>query len=146
MHIEEIDRDKRAQALKLVLDVFMQYEAPDYAAEGIDTFVNFLHDESQIDALEMLGAYDGEKIVGAIATRGNGSHISLLFVDGALHRQGIGRQLFAEVLRRSPAQSISVNSSPFAVEAYRRLGFTPTGGEQVRDGIRFTPMLYHRAA
>ena len=37
MHIEEIDRDKRAQALKLVLDVFMQYEAPDYAAEGIDT-------------------------------------------------------------------------------------------------------------
>ena len=146
MHIEEIDRNKRAQALKLVLDVFMQYEAPDYAAEGIDTFVNFLHDESQIDALEMLGAYDGEKIVGVIATRGNGSHISLLFVDGALHRQGIGRRLFAEVLRRSPAQSISVNSSPFAVEAYRRLGFTPTGSEQVRDGIRFTPMLYHRAA
>ena len=146
MHIEEIDRDKRAQALKLVLDVFMQYEAPDYAGEGIDTFVNFLHDESQIDALEMLGAYDGEKIVGVIATRGNGSHISLLFVDGAFHRQGIGRQLFAEVLRRSPAQSISVNSSPFAVEAYRRLGFTPTSGEQVRDGIRFTPMLYCRAA
>jgi GNAT superfamily N-acetyltransferase len=146
MRIEKIDREKRTEALKLVLDVFMQYEAPDYAAEGIDTFVNFLHDESQIDALEMLGAFDGEKIVGVIATRGNGSHISLFFVDGALHRQGIGRQLFAEVLRRSPAQTISVNSSPFAVEAYRRLGFTPTGSEQVRDGIRFTPMLYHRVA
>ena len=38
--------------------------------------------------------------------------------------------------------SITVNSSPYAVEVYRHLGFTPTGGEQNIDGLRFTPMKY----
>ena len=63
-----------------------------------------------------------------------------------LHRQGIARALFSAVrdfCRTDPAVSrITVNSSPYAVEIYRRLGFTATDAERVTDGIRFTPMTY----
>ncbi len=35
---------------------------------------------------------------------------------------------------------ITVNSSPYAVEVYHKLGFKDTAVEQISDGIRFTPM------
>ncbi|WP_334295796.1 GNAT family N-acetyltransferase [Clostridioides difficile] len=35
---------------------------------------------------------------------------------------------------------ITVNSSPYAVEVYHKLGFKDTAVEQIVDGIRFTPM------
>ena len=37
---------------------------------------------------------------------------------------------------------MTVNSSPFAVEIYQKLGFHALSGEQLADGIRFTPMKY----
>ena len=64
----------------------------------------------------------------------------------ASHRQGIARALFSALrdhCRTAPdTPRITVNSSPYAVEAYRRLGFRATGGERTVDGIRFTPMEY----
>ncbi len=142
LRIEKIGIEKRKEALELVLDVFMQYEAPDYTEEGVATFTSFICDESKMNALEMYGAYDHGKIAGVVATRNNGNHIALFFVDGKLHGQGIGRKLFAEVLRHSTADVITVNSSPFAVEVYQKLGFTATDREQLTDGIRYTPMAY----
>jgi len=38
-------------------------------------------------------------------------------------------------------EGLTVNSSPNAVPAYIRMGFSPTGPEEVRNGIRFTPMI-----
>ena len=38
MGIREIAEPDRTEALSLVLDVFMAFEAPDYGEEGIDTF------------------------------------------------------------------------------------------------------------
>jgi len=35
---------------------------------------------------------------------------------------------------------MTVNSSPYAVDIYRRLGFHAISEEQLTDGIRFTPM------
>ena len=42
VQIELIPSEYLAQALTLVLRVFMQFEAPDYTPEGIQTFQNFL--------------------------------------------------------------------------------------------------------
>ena len=39
-------------------------------------------------------------------------------------------------------QVFTVNSSPYAVEVYRHLGFVPTDDEKSVDGLRFTPMQY----
>lgn len=126
-------------ALSLVERVFLQFEAPDYAPEGIETFLAFLHTPSEIEALTLYCAYEKEDIVGVIATRGN-SHIALFFVDAAHQQQGIGRALFQAATSTCKSDLMTVNSSPFAVEIYRKLGFEPISAEQCRDGIRFTPM------
>lgn len=142
MRIEEISEKDREKALELVLSVFMQYEAPDYSEQGIQTFKDFIHNQESIDTLKIYCAYIDNEIAGVIATRNNGNHIALFFVDGKYHRQGIGRKLFEYILQRSTGEKITVNSSPYAVEVYKKLGFKPDSGEQIIDGIRFIPMAY----
>ena len=139
VQIERIAPEHLAQALTLVLRVFMQFEAPDYAPEGIKTFQDFLHDEEEISALTFYGAIVEDDLVGVLATRGN-SHIALFFVESCLQGQGIGRALFAEAKKACGSDAMTVNSSPFAVEIYKKLGFHALSEEQERDGIRFTPM------
>ena len=142
MRLEEIGSDKREEALALVWKVFMQYEAPDYSEEGIATFKAYIADDEKMRSLAIYAAFEDEKIVGVIATRNEGNHVSLLFVDGKMHRRGIGRHLFSMVLRNSTADRITVNSSPYAVAFYHKLGFVDLDSEQIKDGLRYTPMLY----
>lgn len=142
MRIEEISGNDREQALKLVLSVFMEYEAPDYSEQGIQTFKDFIGNREAIDCLKIYGAYLDDELVGVIAARNHGNHIALFFVDGRHHQKGIGRKLFEYALEKSTGNKITVNSSPYAVEVYKKLGFVPDSGEQVVDGIRFTPMTY----
>ncbi|MEA4988292.1 MAG: GNAT family N-acetyltransferase [Anaerovorax sp.] len=142
MIIEKLNFENREKALGLVLSVFMQYEAPEYSEQGIKTFKDFIKSEESINGLELYGAFKGEEIVGVIATRNNGNHISLFFVYGKYHRQGIGRKLFETVIKESTAPKITVNSSPYAVEVYKKLGFVPDSEEQLADGLRYIPMTY----
>lgn len=140
--LKKIDADDREKALALVLAVFMQYEAPGYSAEGIETFKNYINDKESIDGLEIYGAFLDGEIAGVIATRSSGNHISLFFVDSKYHRQGIGKKLFEFVSEKSTGKQMTVNSSPYAVEVYKKLGFLPDSDEKIDQGIRFTPMTY----
>ena len=133
-------------ALDLALDVFMQFEAPDYSPQGIETFQQFLKNPEAVSALRVYGAYEDERLVGMLATRGeDGSHIALFFVDAAFQGRKIGRALFELALSNCRSDRMSVNSSPYAVHIYEHLGFTAVCGEQLTDGIRFTPMRYVKA-
>ena len=64
----------------------------------------------------------------------------------AYHRRGIGKKLFDSMRRDYAHPVFTVNSSPYAVEVYRHLGFVPTDEEQSADGLRFTPMQYSAQA
>lgn len=141
LHIEQIPQEYLAQALALVDRVFMQFEVPDYPPEGTKTFRAFLHDPDAIAALTFYGAIVDDDLVGVLATRGN-SHIALFFVEPCFQRQGVGRALFAAAREACMSDVMTVNSSPFAVEIYQKLGFHALSGEQLADGIRFTPMKY----
>lgn len=146
MKIEQINLENRQKALELVLSVFMQYEAPEYSEQGIKTFKDLINSKESIDGLELYGAFKGEEIVGVIATRNDGNHIALFFVDGKYHRQGIGKKLFETVIKESTEEKITVNSSPYAVEVYKKLGFVSDSDEQLTDGLRYTPMTYLKRA
>ena len=128
--------DETQSALQLVWEVFQEFESPDYTQEGINEFYKSIHDENYISMLTMYGAFLSGELVGVIATRNNGRHIALFFVDGKYHRQGIGKQLF-EAVR---TDKMTVNSSPYAVVIYRKLGFKAVDDEQSVNGLRFTPM------
>ncbi len=149
MRIRKLFEKDLPVALDLVWSVFLCYEAPEYTQEGADVFRDFIAPDSikrMTDGgiLRFWGAFDGRRIVGVIALRGI-SHISLLFIDSAYQQQGIARALFEEAKREiagEDCREITVNSSPYAVGFYERLGFTPLGPEQEKQGIRFTPMTY----
>lgn len=142
MVIKKLIQPDLDEALKLVLNVFMIFEAPDYIDEGIITFQNCINNHEFIDNLDMYGAFEKDQLVGVIATRNEGNHIALFFVDGKYHKREIGRQLFEQVVKNSSSNKITVNSSPYAIEIYHRLGFVDTNTEQLVDGMRFTPMEY----
>ena len=127
------------EALALIERVFMVFEAPEYSEEGIKTFLTFIRDANAVSALTFYGAFEEDLVRGVLATRGS-SHIALFFVDAAHQNRGIGRALFSAAWNACRADGMTVNSSPYAVEIYRRLGFEPVSGEQLRDGIRYTPM------
>ncbi len=146
MEIRECSPKERPRALALALDVFMQYVAPDYSSEGVETFRTFVGGTEAMESLAIYGAFDGEMLAGMIATRNNGGHITLFFVDSRYHRRGVGRALMQKVIDLCPDDVITVHSSPYAVPVYEKLGFCAICEERLNDGIRYTPMKYLRKA
>ena len=141
MEIRELACSEFDTALQLAWTVFQKYESPDYSEEGIQAFWDFIHDKDYIKMLRIYGAFENRNMIGMLATRSSGSHIALFFVDGMYHRKGIGRQLFEKACSDNISGTITVNSSPYAIEVYHNLGFADTDIEQVTDGLRYTPMV-----
>lgn len=146
--IREMIKEELKDVLKLIKTVFMEFEAPDYSQEGVQTFLNFIELDSiqkMIDDgnLKCWVCLKDKKIVGVMASR-NQSHICMLFVDKTYHKMGIAKQLFEEfsqdVKRNSAKRLLTVNSSPYAVGFYHKVGFKDTDNELEKDGIRFVPM------
>ena len=146
--IRTIKEKEWEEAMDLAWDTFILYEAPEYSKEGITSFKNFVRDpilktlyiEGKYD---VLAAFNNNIIVGVIGVR-NETHISLLFVDSEYHRKGIARRLvkktFERTYERYGKREMTVNSSPYAVGFYHKMGFVDTDIEQTTDGIRYTPM------
>ena len=128
-------------ACDLVWQVFCRFEAPEYSQEGIAEFQKTLENMDALRHMPFYGAFHGGELVGVLAMR-EPRHISLFFVKEAWHRQGVGRLLFDAMRRDYAEETFTVNSSPYAVEVYRHLGFVPTDTEQITNGIRYTPMRF----
>ena len=139
--VRRLNADEIQSALDLTWEVFLQFEAPEYSKEGIDFFRASLDDEERTRALKFYGAFDGDQLVGTLCMR-EPQHIGGFFVKADHHRKGIGRALFETMRRDYDKQEFTVNSSPYAVKVYERLGFEATDTEQVVNGLRFTPMIY----
>jgi GNAT superfamily N-acetyltransferase len=150
MEIRLLTPEEIPTAIDLVWAVFDEFEVPDYSPEGVEEFRKSVN---QVTITEMLdhgvmriwGCKVNGQLAGVIAMRGT-NHISLLFVRKEFHRQGIARSLFNIVVKECRKQDgidrITVNSSPYAVEVYHRLGFVDTDPEKTTNGIRFTPMEF----
>ena len=117
------DKTIQQQALNLALNVFMEFEAPDYPDEGIEEFKRSLQNPSYIDNLCYYVAIEQEEIVGMLSTRNNGSHIALLFVNGQWQRKGIGRELIEFAMKDCNGSTMTVFSAPFAHGFYKKAGF-----------------------
>ena len=142
MEIKKISTEEISEAMKLVWDVFQEFEAPDYSSEGINTFKEFIDGQLTNLTIELYGAFEEDALLGVIATRSEGSHIALFFVRKDYDRQGVGRKLFEHILSANNSNSITVNSSPYAVKIYRKLGFVDLDSEQLTHGLRYIPMKH----
>ena len=147
--IKNLDYSTIDDAIKLTLEVFMEFEAPEYSDEGVKTFTDYVHsDETRQIFLNgtniFLGCYHKKQLVGIIAFR-NDSHVSLLFVDKKHHRKGIATRLMkkaVKITKNKGVKEITLNSSPYAVPFYHRFGFVDTDTQLLTDGIKYTPMKY----
>lgn len=140
MLIRQSKKEELSKILELIWNTFLKYEAPDYTKEGIEEFKNFITNKELMDKLKFYCAYENKELLGIIATRSEDSHISLFFVDEKYQGKGIGRKLYETIKELNQSGEITVNSSPYAVDIYRKLGFIPTEEEQSENGIRYTPM------
>ncbi len=105
MEVRALTQPKKESAIRLARTVFLEFEAPEYPAEGAQDFFRFIDDPEVVEGLAMYGVYLGGALTGMIATRSGGTHISLFFVDKRYHRMGIGRKLFEAALSRCPADA-----------------------------------------
>ncbi|KAB8161685.1 GNAT family N-acetyltransferase [Lysobacter maris] len=93
-------------------------------------------------------AEDGSGACGIILMRDT-THLYHLFVRRDRQGLGIARRLWRAMTgaggsaQGAPAR-FTVNSTPSAVEVYRRLGFEATAQMQHSDGISFLPMACER--
>lgn len=87
-------------------------------------------------------------VAGVVGVR-DADHLYHLFVAERFHGRGIAGRLWATAQRQARAQGnpgrFTVNSSPYAVPMYERMGFVATDGPRVQDGIAFLPMRLDRA-
>ena len=151
--IRKIKSHEVESAMNLALEVFMQFEAPDYDPSGVETFKRdivenpeFLQNARQ-GICPIYGAFDGDKIVALMGMRSSKTHINLVFTKKEYHRKGIARAIFRylldDIMRENPAlEALTLNSSPYGLPFYLALGFIPLGEEREINGIRFTPMKY----
>ena len=150
--IRKITSNEVDEALSLALKVFIEFEAPDYRLEGVETFKRFISDEKLINDFKqgispMYGAFDNGKIIGIIGMRTNKTHINLVFVKKEYHRKGVAtavfRYLLEDLRKENPdLLEITLNSSPYGLPFYLKLGFIPQSEEKEEDGIRYTPMKF----
>ena len=102
--VRRLTRDEIPAACQLMWEVFLQFEAPEYPPEGVAAFRASLDDEERLRRLNFYGAFDGDRLVGALCMR-EPHHIGGFFVDAAYHRRGIGKNLF-EAMRRDYAHQV----------------------------------------
>lgn len=143
MEIRKLLTTEIDEAMQLSLRVFMECGSDDFDDEGLKTFTDFLSSKPLINDLNIYGAIENDKIIGVLAMKNKGRHVSLFFVEKAYHGKGVGRRLFQYVISQSGPLCITVNSSTYAVKVYKRLGFRETDTVQTRDGLTFVPMVYN---
>lgn len=138
-----------ASAMKMIWRTFLEYDGKDYTQEGIQNFFDFITDSDLYAAFLrgeyqlMVALYRGE-IIGAGSIR-NGNHLSLLFVEGAYHRMGVGSTILlrlCDYLQKEVGERyMSLKAAPYAVDFYRKQGFRMVRPEEEHAGIRVTDMV-----
>lgn len=147
--IRQLQGFELEEALALVWEVFSQFEAPGYSDEGIEEFWRFIDLEYMVmrtgeGSMTFWGAFEDDYLVGVCAFRGF-NHISLLFVDPEYHRRGIATALVKKAVSDckridESVDSITVNSSEYALPFYTAIGFEKTGELTEDNGIKYIPM------
>lgn len=151
--IRKITADEVDSAMYLALEVFMEFDAPDYGPAGVETFKKDIVENpaylenARKGLCPIYGAFDGDQIVALMGMRSDRTHINLVFTKKEYHRRGIARSIFryllADVLTENPAlEALTLNSSPYGLPFYLSVGFTPQCEELEMNSIRFTPMKY----
>lgn len=147
MRIRKATLDDASAVSALILSLAHHFLLRDDGS-GAEGFLRSLEPEAMarnIGAPELdyfVGTADGQ-LMGVIAVR-HGAHLFHLFVGQPFQRGGVGRALWSHVKEAyewpSASVATTVNSAPFAVSFYQRMGFHTVGARVETKGIAYVPM------
>ncbi|WP_326825954.1 GNAT family N-acetyltransferase [Streptosporangium sp. NBC_01756] len=100
-------------------------------------------EELRAERLTWLGAFDGDRLVGAVAWSETARMVDIdrLVVDPGMHRRGVGGALVREVMTRAGDRRVVVATGRANVPArtlYVRLGFGEVEDVEVIPGLWIT--------
>jgi GNAT superfamily N-acetyltransferase len=145
---QEMKSGEVVSVCELVEQVFQEFVAPDFEQEGIAEFFRFANPSAMATRIRAGGfvllAKEADKVVGMLEFT-LPTHIAMLFVTR--RRQGIAKELVVRAIKKARSQNpvlskVTVHSSPYAVAAYRRMGFCRRGNLTTDHGIRYIPMEF----
>ena len=150
MHLtfRELDPSDAPAASALSLESFERFVAPDWSPSASDEYRSLIASEVLTQKIEAssytLGAFNGQRLVGFLLMPRT-TLIQIFFIDPDWVRQGVGRRIWqharSHIETHFPdAKTIELNSSPYARDFYRRLGFVPISAEYQSSGFRATRM------
>ncbi len=146
--LRTMDPGEEVEVVNLVARSFNEFIAPDFPDEGIEEFFGYSNPRALVKRSDgnhfVLVAEAEGSITGMIEIR-EMRHVSMLFVDKAFHRRGIGKELLTAALDkiksdRNAPKKVTVHSSRFAVPFYENLGFVRTEEEKIINGVIHIPM------
>ena len=76
--IRRLEQLEYENAVTLSLEVYLQCGEEDFDEQGLESFKSFVNDKEVVNRLVIYGAFDGDNLVGVLATKNEGEHISLL--------------------------------------------------------------------
>lgn len=135
---QELTIERIVDTAAFIRRVFDEFVSPDISPLGCQNFYRFI---APAEFQKRLGkesaailALDNDIIAGMIEMR-QSDHIALLFVDRAYQKQGIASELLRQAIVKSKdfnpdLHKITVNSSPYTVHIYEKMGFSATDTEQ----------------
>ena len=82
MEIRLLRNAETQEAVRLIWEVFSEFEAPVYSAQGVEEFRMFLQNRVEMNALRMYGAWADGQLTGVLDMRG--AHIALFFVRNGI--------------------------------------------------------------
>ncbi len=139
-----ISKEDINNGLKLSLRVFSECNHADYNNDGFNHFNAFINNDEQVSQLTMYGAFSNNSLVGILAFKEKGNHISLFFVDKKFQNLKIGKKLFLFALQDLKNKHILVNSSTYAVDIYEKLGFNVVRNQVTLNGLTSVLMEYRK--
>ena len=145
--IENFKAGEEYEISELIRNVYDKFVASDYTKEGNDFFYNFIKPEKILDRflmkIDAVLVAKNNKLITGVLTIKNLSHISLLFVHNDYHSRGIAKKLLSEYITRIDGKglnAITVYSSPYSQNIYKKLGFIPYSEMLEAKGIKYFPM------
>lgn len=132
---------------KLVCRLSTKFIAGEFSKQGADFLLKSMT-PAAIEKYIQTGyryhvAEEEKQLVGVVAVKDN-SHLYHLFVAQDYQRQGIASSLWQlakqTCIEHGNPGEFTVNSSTYAQDVYKSLGFVAQSGPQEKNGVIFIPM------
>ena len=145
-NIKKFKRENSREVSDLIIKTFKEFNGEDSTKEGIKFFTEMYKKENIEEKWlkdYVIIAKINNKIIG-VGRAKKGGWITHCYVDKEYMGKGIGSNLMNELenwIKLTKDDKILLNSSPSALQFYKKRGYKPAGNKLLYHGIPLYPMV-----